>query len=80
MPSGSDVPNRIEAAMLENVRCAWANGTRTITSRIEHLFVRVTAHEDHFAKLNRHQVGLERSLQCALFALEHRQMRRLYRY
>jgi hypothetical protein len=68
---------RIEAAMFENVRRGWTNGTPTMTARIEHLFVRVTAHEDHLAKLNRYEISLERSLQRALFALEHRQMRRL---
>ncbi|MGH6984867.1 MAG: hypothetical protein ACREEI_11645 [Stellaceae bacterium] len=70
---------RIEAAMFENVRRSWADGAPTITSRIEHLFVRVTAHDDHLAKLNRYEVSLERSLQRALIALEHRQMRRLNR-
>lgn len=71
---------RIEAAMFENVRRSWANGAPTITSRIEHLFVRVTAQDDHLAKLTRYEVTLERSLQRALIALEHRQMRRINRH
>jgi len=70
---------RIEAAMFENVRRSWVNGAPTVTSRIEHLFVRVTAHDDQLAKLNRYEVSLERSLQRALVVLEVRQMRRLNR-
>ncbi|HYL33448.1 MAG TPA: hypothetical protein VEU53_09935 [Stellaceae bacterium] len=70
---------RIEAAMFENVRRSWTNNVPTFTSRIEHLFIRVTAYDDHLAKLNRYEVSLERSIQRTLFALEHRQMRRLNR-
>lgn len=70
---------RIEAAMFENVRQSWDNGAPTITSRIEHMFVRVTAYDDHLGKLSRYEVTLERSLQRTLAALENRQMRRLNR-
>lgn len=65
--------------MFENVRRSWTNDAPTFTSRIEHLFIRVTAYDDHLAKLNRYEVSLERSIQRTLFALEHRQMRRLNR-
>jgi hypothetical protein len=71
---------RIEAALFENVRQSWVNGAPKITSRIEHLFVRVTAHEDQLSRLSRYEVALERSLQRALFALERRQMRNLNRF
>jgi len=65
--------------MFENVRRSWADGAPTITSRIEHLFVRVTAHDDQLAKLTRYEVSLERSLQRALAALERRQAKILHR-
>lgn len=70
---------RIEAAMFENVRRSWTNDAPAFTSRIEHLLIRVTAYDDHLAKLNRYEVSLERSIQRTLFALEHRQMQRLNR-
>lgn len=70
---------RIEAAMFENVQRSWTNDAPTFTSQIEHLFIRVTAYDDHLATLSRCEVSLERSIQRALFALEHRQIRRLNR-
>jgi|SRR5215469_847542 len=64
---------RIEAAMFENVRRNWGNGAATVMTRIEQLFIRVTAHDDHLAKLTRYETSIERSLVGALFAL--RQLR-----
>lgn len=64
---------RIEPAMLENVRRSWGNGPATVMTRIEHLFVRVTAHDDHLSKLTHYETSIERSLAGALFAL--RQLR-----
>lgn len=61
---------RIEAAMFENVRRNWGNGPATVMTRIEHLFVRVTAHDDHLAKLTRYETNIERSLAGALFTLQ----------
>jgi hypothetical protein len=65
---------RIEAAMFENVRQTWINGAPATTAKIEQLFIRVSAHEDHLAKLSRYEVNLERLLQRALLALERRQL------
>ncbi|MGH7070029.1 MAG: hypothetical protein ACREFO_08440, partial [Acetobacteraceae bacterium] len=64
---------RIEAAMFENVRRNWGNGAATVMTRIEHLFIRVSAHDDHLAKLTRYETSIERSMLAALFAL--RQLR-----
>ena len=64
---------RIEAAMFENVRRNWGNGAATVMTRIENLFIRVTAHDDQLAKLTRYETSIERSLVAALFAL--RQLR-----
>jgi|SRR5579863_62598 len=63
----------IEAAMFENVRRNWGNGAAAVMTRIENLFIRVTAHDDHLAKLTRYETSIERSLMGALFAL--RQLR-----
>lgn len=65
---------RIEVAMFENVRRNWGNGPATVMPRIEHLFVRVTAHDDHLAKLTRYETSIERSLASALFALQQLRM------
>ncbi|HZL59286.1 MAG TPA: hypothetical protein VFC38_06270 [Stellaceae bacterium] len=67
---------RIEAALFENVRTDWTAESPALTSKIERLFVRVTAHEDQLSKLTRYEASHERSLQRALFTLERRQMRR----
>lgn len=64
---------RIEAAMFENVRPNWGNGAAAVMTRIEQLFIRVTAHDDQLAKLTRYETSIERSLMGALFAL--RQLR-----
>lgn len=64
---------RIEAAMFENVRRNWGNGAATVMARIEQLFIRVTAHDDHLANLTRYETSIERSLASELFAL--RQLR-----
>jgi hypothetical protein len=65
---------RIEAAMFENVRRNWGNGGATVMTRVEQLFIRVTAHDDHLAKLTRYETGIERSLASALFALKQLRM------
>jgi hypothetical protein len=64
---------RIEATLFENVRRNWSANNPDLTSKIGHLFVRVTAHEDQLSKLTRYEASHERSLQRALFALERQQ-------
>lgn len=61
---------RIEATMFENVRRNWGNGPATVMTRIEHLFVRVTAYDDHLTKLTRYETSIERPLAGALYALQ----------
>lgn len=61
---------RIEAAMFENVRRNWGNSAATVMTRIENLFIRVTAHDDHLAKLTHYETSIERSLMGALSALQ----------
>lgn len=61
---------RIEADMFENVRRNWGNGAATVMTRIEQLFIRVTAHDDQLAKLTRYETSIERSFVGALFALQ----------